>query len=256
MNCKTYSHRGSKTLFNSKGARSVPVVTSPDSYWCWNAPGIKINASKKKIEESILANQWSYNDISSEFKSTKPFKFKNDLHKRFHMTPELILGCIYRSEDLNCIEVGKKFRVRENIFLGEEINSSTFIIPNPNRVKEGYTKSGKLSCCARDAIGKRMFLIVELNNPLVDETNEASIINTLRNEEKGFLKMIVRTAGKPVQAWFKAFKSENKNWKFMEKACAMGANSDFFKPEKAARVPNGLCERKLTIQECIYFDYK
>jgi hypothetical protein len=170
------------------------------------------------------------------------------------VTPEYIIYDLFKGDDLNSFLIRNSFRVKENIKLGEELNDASLIIPNPNRVREGRTKDGRVSSCCRDAIGKRRYLVVETSYSALDESMQASIINYLRITFKHQLKMVVETPKASLQAWFFADCSEYENWKFMNEAVSLGANKLFWRPEAAVRMPNGYCRETGQLQSCVYYD--
>ena len=238
--------------------RSYRRKTSPNSFWYFGSEEIKKKFDYAKIEEAYLRHPWNIEEIDERFQNAKPHNLQLvGLERLFMpMKPEYILYDLFKGDDLNSFLRGNTFRVERNIKVGNELIDASLIIPNPNRVKEGRTKDGRLSSCCRDAIGKRRYLVVESNHPSLDEKTQASVICYLSNSFKDRLKMIVQTPNAPLQAWFLADSTEHKNWLFMSEAVELGANTIFWRPETPARMPNGICRETGELQSCIYYDFE
>jgi len=232
----------------------IPKKTSEDSCWYHNSADINVQASEEKIDEARRVSSWSFDHIEYPYNSAQPVNVPWREGKTLYMTPELILLCLYDFNELISALQPSGFRATQRIKLGDSINRSSLILPNPNRVAEGITKDGRRSACCRDAVGKRAYLIVELTHSGLSADSQASVIRHLQELHHGHLQLIVRTEGFAPQAWFKSFGSNSEDWKFMVQAVKLGANPFFWRPEKPARVPNGICRETKVIQECIYWD--
>ena len=232
----------------------IPVKTSENSYWYHNSTGINVQVCEDQISEACEKSPWSFDDIAYPFNIAKPEILPWRSGKTIHMVPELILLCMYDFDELISALLPSGFRATQRINLGDSINQSSLILPNPNRVAEGITKDGRRSACCRDAVGKRAYLIVELTHQGLSADRQAGVIRYLQELHHGQLQLIVRTQGFASQAWFKSFGSNSEDWEFMVQAVKLGANPIFWRPEKPARVPNGICRETGEVQECAYWD--
>ena len=230
-------------------ARYGSKRTSKDSFWFWNIGDMRVHSSIDLIRKVCDLTPAKFEEFQKVGKSV--YNVENS--RRSHMHPHLLISMMYDGDELTCVRTRDGFEVKQAIDWGEEVQNSTYMLPNPNRVPLGYSKNGKSSPCCRDAVGKRKYLIVELNDPRLYSNMQASIIRYLQTESGGDLELIVRTEGQFPQAWFNAFESENKNWEFMKMASSLGAEPSFWRPEKTARVPNGFCHKSQAVQNCIYF---
>jgi len=230
--------------------------TSTDSFWYFDSEEIKKNFDFDKLKKVCAEYPWGFDQFEEKHLSAKPHTLHTIGSPRLvmPMKPEFLVYDLFTGDDLNSFLFRNSFSVDFNVKLGCELNDASLIIPNPNRLREGRTKDGRLSSCCRDAIGKRRYIVVELNHQMLDERMQASVLSYLSNSFDGRLKMIVKTSNYPPQAWFLADKSEYQNWKFMNEAVELGSNKLFWRPETPARMPNGICRETGELQSCIYYD--
>ena len=173
----------------------IPVKTSENSYWYHNSTDINVQVCEDQISEACEKSPWSFDDITYPFNIAKPEVLPWRSGKTIHMVPELILLCMYDFDELISALLPSGFRATQRINLGDSINQSSLILPNPNRVAEGITKDGRHSACCRDAVGKRAYLIVELTHQGLSADRQAGVIRHLQELHHGQLQLIVRTQG-------------------------------------------------------------
>ena len=236
------SHNLTSNVGGGFVTQMIPQKTTPESFWCTSMQLPFEKPNRRAINNAVGATPMTQYD----FWESSPVRV--DTASSFE-----IVEMLFSENDLICC--GKKSTFDTNRLYDWSSSRFNFshICPNPNRVRYGTNMEGNLSAHCRDATGQRRYIIIESDNDLSFDS-KASIIKFLQVEAEAFLKMIVHSAGKSLHAWFNASECEHENWRFINFACLLGADSRMWLPEQFARMPNAIREGTDLVQKCIYFD--
>ena len=174
-----------------------------------------------------------------------------DLYSNGNEGPDSnMLLCIGLSAD---DAVTKSYREIERAV--EKLSQLQFIVPHPMTQKEGLTEAGNLSQRAKESVGPRRFMVVEMDS-LRDHSPipESAQLGTLKYLSKlAPLVMVLRSGGKSLHGWFEVRETDEKQLrKFLSLACFYGADRAAFTLNQFMRLPWGTRDNG-KVQEVIHW---
>lgn len=163
------------------------------------------------------------------------------------------------SDLLLCVGVSKYEAVTKSYCeieqVSERLSQLQFIVPHPMTQKEGLTEAVNLSQRAKESVGPRRFLVVEMDL-LSDESPvpESAQLGTLKYLSRlAPLTMVLRSGGKSLHGWFEVRECEEDHLRnFLSLACFYGADHAAFTLNQLMRLPWGVRDNG-KIQEVIHW---
>jgi len=218
---------------------------TPGSFWNKRMPQPTCIADPRLIRMAIESSPWTMEQMHSE-----------SPQQADSMSPLQIIRRLFDLYELLCCGSVARFSTRTLEEWGNGGWMGDQIVPNPSRVRQGWTMGAnpRLSAHTRDSTGKRKFIVVESDDKSMTFDEKASVLRYLRDKVDAHLRMVVHTGGKSLHGWFEASQDESVNFKFMKLACRLGADRRMWLPEQLARLPNAVRIKNQNIQKCYYLN--
>jgi hypothetical protein len=150
---------------------------------------------------------------------------------------EAIIDRLFPGNPLLCVGMSNSnfATAPREIFRGA-LHNFPLIVPNPMTARTGRTQAGHLSAHSLANTGPRWHLVIEQDAGSIDE--QAAIIAHLA--EIAPLVLVLSSGGKSLHAWFFcAGQPEDKLYRFMRRAVALGADTATWTRSQFVRMPDG-----------------
>lgn len=165
-----------------------------------------------------------------------------------------MLLCIGTSQD---DPVTKSYREIERA--AKILSKFQYIVPHPMTQREGLTEAGSPSQRAKESVGPRRFMVVEIDS-LSKKSGKAPIPESAQLGTLKYLSgvaplaMVLRSGGKSLHGWFEVrYADEDQLRKFLSLACFYGADRAAFTLNQLMRIPWGTREENGKVQEVVHW---